>query len=57
MAAFEEAVLEEFIASIFNNSEKTSLVIAAIGENPVAIMAFWDAIGNNTDAQQVYVEA
>merc|ERR1712106_220196 len=57
MAQFEEADLEDFIIAIFNNTERTSLIIAAVGENPIAIMAVWDAIGNNTDAQQVYLEA
>ena len=57
MAQFEEAALEDFIAAIFNNTERTALIVAAVGDNPVAIMAVWDAIGNNTDAQQVYLEA
>ena len=57
MAQFEEAALEDFIAAIFNNTERTALIVAAVGDNPVAIMAVWDAIGNNTDAQQVYLDA
>ena len=57
MAQFEEATLEDFIAAIFNNTERTALIVAAVGDNPVAIMAVWDAIGNNTEAQQVYLQA
>ena len=57
MAQFEEATLEDFIDAIFNNTERTALIVAAVGDNPVAIMAVWDAIGNNTEAQQVYLEA
>ena len=57
MADFEEAALEDFIEAIFNSTERTSLLVAAVGDNPVAIMAVWDAIGNNTQTQQVYLEA
>ena len=57
MADFEEAALEDFIDAIFNSTERTSLLVAAVGDNPVAIMAVWDAIGNNTQTQQVYLEA
>ena len=57
MTQFEEAALEDFIVTIFTCTERTSLIIAAVGEHPIAIMAVWDAIGNSTDAQQVYLEA
>ena len=57
MAQFEESDLEEFISAVFNSTERTALLVAAVGDNPVSIMAVWDAIGNNTEAQQVYLEA